>query len=74
MTFPSQLRSERSRLNLSQTEAAALIPPLSVRVWQKWEGAAATPPPWAQRLILAHLARQRPRKTGHFEKPGNPHL
>ena len=75
MSFSDQLRSERQRLNLSQSEAAALIPHLSHRLLQEWEAGRKTPPVWAQALMLAALANAKPRKkTGHFGRPGNPNF
>ena len=72
MTFSDLLRAERARLNLSQTECAALIPPLPVRTLQCWEIAQRTPPDWAQPLILAHLRRHKPRPAGRHRNPAKP--
>ena len=74
-TFAQQIRAERERLNLSQPETAALIPHLSHRMIAKWEAGGGEPPLWAQALLLAALAKAKPRKkTGHFGKPGNPNF
>lgn len=70
--FARQLRAERERLNLSQSECAALLPPLSVRTLQTWEHGSRVPPDWAQPLILSVLRRYKPRKSGSFNKPGQP--
>ena len=72
--FSSILRAARARLNLSQTECARLIPPLSVRVLQNWERGRNTPPEWAQPLIIYALEVERPNPDGHFAKPGRKNM
>lgn len=71
-TFADRLRAERERLNLSQAECAALLPPLSGRMIAKWEGGGGEPPEWVQPLIFEKLRRHKPRAGGSFNKPGNP--
>lgn len=62
MTFAEQLRAIRARKNLSQSQAAGVIPGLSVRTLQEWEQEHQAPPDWAQNLILAKLRSTRKRK------------
>lgn len=55
-TFPAELRSARKAAGLTQQGVfdALGIPRRSV---QNWEAGINLPPEWAQRLILAELAR-----------------
>jgi transcriptional regulator with XRE-family HTH domain len=55
MTFGQQLRTERQRLGLSQTEAAALLE-VSLSSIQKWELDMKTPKLVMQEGIMARLA------------------
>jgi DNA-binding transcriptional regulator YiaG len=54
-SFPAAIRAFRILHKLTQTQCAALIPNLSVRMIEKWERGASEPPLWSQRLILDAL-------------------
>ena len=62
MSFATELQSVRSRKRLSQSQAAAVIPGLSVRALQEWEADRKAPPVWAQGLILAKLRASHARR------------
>jgi hypothetical protein len=53
--FAQSLVDFRTRYSLTQSQCAALIPHLSVRMIEKWENAGSEPPLWSQRLILDAL-------------------
>jgi DNA-binding transcriptional regulator YiaG len=48
----------RILFGLTQSEAAAKVPGLSVRTWQDWESGRSEPPVWAQHLIVERLANK----------------
>lgn len=62
MSFATELQAVRARKRLSQSQAAAVIPGLSVRALQEWEQDRKAPPVWAQGLILAKLRASRARR------------
>ena len=54
--FPSAFKSARLSAGLTQRGIEDLLG-IPYRTVQSWEGGINTPPEWAQRLILAELAR-----------------
>ena len=60
--FGRELKAQRALGGLSQTEAAAAIPYLSVRTLQCWEHGHQSPPEWAQNLILEKLSKTKRRR------------
>jgi DNA-binding transcriptional regulator YiaG len=56
MTFAEQLKSERTRLSLNQTEAAALLE-VSFDAISKWERGLFLPPKIAQEGAMQRLRR-----------------
>ena len=60
MSFADQLKSERSRLGLSQAELAALLD-VSKSAVEKWEYGTKTPISIAQEGALARLRRTKKR-------------
>jgi|DEB0MinimDraft_6_1074348.scaffolds.fasta_scaffold451754_2 DNA-binding transcriptional regulator YiaG len=60
MSFADQLKSERSRLGLSQAELAALLN-VSKSAVEKWEYGKKTPIPIAQEGALARLRKTKKR-------------
>jgi DNA-binding transcriptional regulator YiaG len=60
MSFADQLKSERTRLGLSQAELAALLA-VSKSAVEKWEYGTKTPIPIAQEGALARLRKTKKR-------------
>lgn len=57
--FGRELKAQRAACGLSQSQAAARVPFLSVRTLQCWEHGHQSPPVWAQNLILKRIAERR---------------
>ncbi len=62
MKFSSQLSQQQRRLNLSQTQIAALLGCHKNRVWE-WLHGLCEPDPLKQRGILSTLSAAEPHKT-----------
>jgi transcriptional regulator with XRE-family HTH domain len=60
MSFAEQLKSERTRLGLSQAQLAALLG-VSKSAVEKWEYGTKTPIPIAQEGALARLRKTKKR-------------
>jgi DNA-binding XRE family transcriptional regulator len=56
--FGRELKAQRAACGLSQSQAAACVPFLSVRTLQCWEHGHQSPPVWAQCLIMDKLRVQ----------------
>jgi putative transcriptional regulator len=56
---PEEIRAERLRLGLSQTEAGAVIY-ASLRAWQEWEAGNRRMHPAFWALFLAKTKRRKP--------------
>ena len=63
MTFALELKAKRAACGMSQTEASAAIPCLSVRTLQCWEQGHQSPPVWAQNLIFEKLSKTKRRRN-----------
>lgn len=61
MRFAEQLKTERKRLGLTQSEAAAMLD-VSFEALSKWERGLSEPPAIAQEGSLARLAKAKPKK------------
>ena len=63
MTFSEQLKSERQRTGLLQSEAAELLG-VSKSAIEKWEAGTKTPAPVTQEGVLGRLKRVRSKRAG----------
>ena len=60
MTFPDQLRSQRKRLGLTQSEAAQLLE-VSKSAYEKWETGVIDPLAVTKEGVLARLHKAKSR-------------
>lgn len=61
MNFAEQIKSERQRLGLNQSEAAALLD-VSFEALSKWERGLSTPAAIAQEGAMARLKKAKAKK------------
>lgn len=61
MTFSDTIKSERSRLGLTQADAAALLDVPARTLWE-WEHGKTTPLPVAQEGVIARLRKAKVKK------------
>jgi len=59
MSFADDLRKARTQRGLSQSQAAACVPYLSVRTLQEWEQGHQQPPLWSQNLLIKQIAERK---------------
>ena len=62
MSFAKRIEEQRTRLGLTQPEAAAVCG-VSVRLWRYWESGERTPLDVTQEGVLARLTRAKKRPS-----------
>lgn len=64
MKFHEQLKSERKRIGLNQTDCAAALE-VTLRTFQYWESDEKPPAPLTQEGALARLAKLKSKNKKH---------